>query len=126
MGVEEGVRHQARLALLSEKAGASRFLGQHRQHHVTFAPLKDFDCLVVVCDGRAVDRHEDIPLEQEAIGNGARLDITNPWMAIVPLVIAVQHEALRMENQTAKGHTEARGRRLGKTSARISCPRSAC
>eukprot|EP00964_Phaeocystis_antarctica_P106524 scaffold71385_cov54-Phaeocystis_antarctica.AAC.2 len=119
-----GVGLESDLLVRETGRGATRLLCQHLDHHVArLDGLDGLGCVGVARDGRAIDRDNDVALHQHLVGGGARLDQPDPRVAIVPLVIALNDEALRRKAQSAR---RRQGCKLGRANAPISCPRSAC
>jgi len=89
-------------------------LSHYHNQDVAGGGLDDLGCLVVAGDGHAVDFQHDVTLHQLVGGDGSWLDIADPGMAFIPLVVALQDEALRRKQGNSHHHDRDRhGRRLG-------------
>ena len=98
--------HPLRLALC-KRAGLRlllpHFLSPHLEHYVARGGLDDLGCLGVVGDGGAVDLQHDVTLHQmvfiHVAGDGSWLYVSDPGMAVVPFVVALQDEALHRKRK---------------------------
>ena len=109
--------HPCRLAL-AEKSGLrclhlARLLSQHLDQYVAGGRLDDLGCLVVVGDGNAVDFQHDVTLDHMVGGDRSWLNVADPGMACVPLVVALQDEALRRKQRNSQHRDARHGRHLG-------------
>lgn len=102
---------------------APRLLGDHLQHDVALSLPDQLRSAGMGGDRNVVDRHDHVPLHEQFVGGEVRVDLSDPWMALVPLVVTLKSEALSTQRRGVAEFPRAGG---AGASAPISCPGSVC